>query len=188
MIWGKLYDAEGVINYPEELYLVGNRINGLSNDPENGLLMMKDGAEYSIDGVVFESTSLYDHTCDFSFTTRIADDWGTVNQSMRFGDHDGWATPQVPGENWVVHCYPASENSPAIGVDWSISPGVYDIKVNLEKMEMTVKESTSAIQDAVAPSGQTPVYYNLQGILVERPERGVFIEVDGNASRKVVIR
>lgn len=185
---GKLYDAEGVINYPEELYLVGNRINGLSNDPENGLLMMKDGAEYSIDGVVFESTSLYDHTCDFSFTTRIADDWGTVNQSMRFGDHDGWATSQVPGENWAVHCYPASENSPAIGVDWSISPGVYDIKVNLEKMEITVKESTSSIQDAVAPSGQTPVYYSLQGILVERPERGVFIEVDGNASRKVVIR
>ena len=35
-------------------------------------------------------------------------------------------------------------------------------------------------------TGDTPVYYNLQGQRVAKPEGGVFIEVAGGSSRKVI--
>lgn len=43
----------------------------------------------------------------------------------------------------------------------------------------------TGVETVAAENGESPVYYNLQGVRVENPGRGVFIERRGNKIRKV---
>ena len=47
-------------------------------------------------------------------------------------------------------------------------------------------ENDMIVDEDVAESNAAPVYYNLQGVRVAEPVNGIFIEVKGNRSRKVI--
>ena len=44
----------------------------------------------------------------------------------------------------------------------------------------------TAVETIEAEDAETPVYFNLQGMKVEKPENGVFIKVTGGKSEKVL--
>lgn len=50
-----------------------------------------------------------------------------------------------------------------------------------------VSMDASGVNEVVADSDATPVYYNMQGVRVANPESGLFIEVKGNKATKVIL-
>ena len=57
---------------------------------------------------------------------------------------------------------------------WEIDNIVVSGKVGTGVAQITVDENVA------------PVYYNMQGVRVANPEKGLYIEVRGNKSRKVI--
>ncbi len=65
-------------------------------------------------------------------------------------------------------------------------PGKRTVKTPAKSTDLIVVEA-AGISDVEMDAAQVaPVYYNLQGVRVENPEQGIFIEVRGNKATKVV--
>lgn len=54
-----------------------------------------------------------------------------------------------------------------------------------EPATVEIKDATTGIEDVAADSDEAPVYYNLQGVRVNNPSNGIYIEVrNGKATRR----
>lgn len=53
-------------------------------------------------------------------------------------------------------------------------------------LDVTLKDSTSGVETIVTVDNSEAVYYNLQGVKVANPERGIFIKVQNGNATKVV--
>lgn len=65
-------------------------------------------------------------------------------------------------------------------------PGEHAAQTPAKAADLMDVVVTSGIADIKADAEVTPVYYNLQGVRVENPGQGIFIEVRGSKATKVV--
>ena len=73
---------------------------------------------------------------------------------------------------------------------WSVENAAdYTVTVNTEASSISIKDnSETAIAEVEAGVDLPAVYYNLQGVRVDNPAEGLYIEVKGNAARKVLVK
>lgn len=72
------------------------------------------------------------------------------------------------------------------GENMSFKEAVADVDITLDLNTNTLTTAQGAGVATVAVEATTPVYYNLQGRRVANPEHGIFIEVRGTATTKVI--
>lgn len=72
---------------------------------------------------------------------------------------------------------------------WQIvEPGRYNIDIDLQKGSISIeKAGMDGIEDIAEDNTEAPVYYNLQGISVANPSKGIFIKKVGNKVSKVIL-
>ena len=70
---------------------------------------------------------------------------------------------------------------------WQIpEDGRYNIEIDLLNNTVSItKAGNSGVADIEAEFEGTPVYYNLQGVVVTNPSNGIFIRKTGNRFTKV---
>ncbi len=69
-----------------------------------------------------------------------------------------------------------------------ISEVKFDCTANAQINGVTVTlEKSTGVEGVEVEEGAAPVYYNLQGVRVNNPERGIYIQVKGNKATKVVL-
>ena len=78
------------------------------------------------------------------------------------------------GKTWT-----AAENAQVKSLQFSFGTNAY-----IESMIVTFA-NTSGIE-GIEADNEAPVYYNLQGVRVANPEKGIFIEVKGDKTTKVI--
>ena len=150
---------------PEQLYLIGG-ITGW--DPSNGMEMeLVEEGVFALTNVEFTG-DLY-----FSFTAELGD-WETVNAN-RVGpaaDGDVFSPTEANPFKWGV------ENA------WQFEEaGTYDLYVNFNSMKAACSLS-AGVESLKASSNGEDVIYNLQGVRVANPTKGLYI-ING---KKVLVR
>ena len=170
-----IFQQEGDVKDPEAFYVIGTLKEGAWN-PTIGVEMTNEGdGIYLAKGIVLVEDG---GSCGFAITAHLgadANDWGSVN-SLRFGP-SVTDTPAVIGENTDI----------AMGdLTWSITPGTYDMTFDYANKTLEIAESkTDGVAGVTVADGEA-VYYNLQGVRVANPERGIFVKVQNGKAIKVV--
>lgn len=59
--------------------------------------------------------------------------------------------------------------------------------IEIKNVKVTGDKDTSSIVESAVVESAAPVYYNLQGIRVAKPENGLFIKIQGKKSTKVAL-
>jgi hypothetical protein len=84
--------------------------------------------------------------------------------------------------------YAAGVNASA-AASWKVVPQIYDITVDFNNNTVCLTKSVeSIISSIVSNESENATYYNLQGVKVDQPSAGLYIEVIGNQVRKVIIK
>ncbi len=172
---------------PAKLYVLGNLKQG-SWKTNIGVELTKSGSTFVAKDVELVAadggTDAYFSFVTVLGTTGDATEWDDIiNGSDRYG--------AATKDERITADTPATLRKFAVGVDassaysWSVKPGTYTITANFTDNTVTVS-GKSGIDDVEIEDAAAPVYYNLQGVRVEAPAQGIFIEVRGNKARKVV--
>lgn len=176
---GEEEDPELPETYPD-FYLLYNN-GGDWNLP--GDLLTHDGeGHYSISNVSIAGAN--NGKGYFALTTSNSDsDWVEIN-SHRYGPAVN--TPVTLDSDLVVVATPSSETS------WNVDAGIYNLTFDFNNMLLRVAESTgegdtTGIENVDGIDSDTPVYYNLQGIRVDNPTRGIYLRVLRGKATKVIL-
>lgn len=184
-------------NSATELYILGN-LEGHSWTPA-------DSPKLNGTGTVFEGTFTLvpaaedNPTSYFSFTTAlgkasgdIKDEWDSLNEvADRYGAFDEDQAALI-GTNTLT-AYPCNVTASGC-LSFKIDPGMYTFRVDLSKMTVTIAQGsripddTDGVSEIESDEPVEPIYFNLQGVKVNNPSKGIFIKVTGNKREKVVIR
>lgn len=153
----------------ESLYIIGQPAGEWN--PAVGVEMTKvSETEYTWKGY-FESESY------FALATVLDPSWDVLNAHRYAPEVPD--TPVVPGEAMRM----------VYGIDgsWKVEVGgEYTINVNLENSTFVMSDTTS-VEVIETPEGDAE-YYNLQGVRVANPEKGIFICVQNGKARKVAMK
>lgn len=131
----------------------------------------------------------------FGFATALGateKDWETLNAS-RFGSelNDELPEPDASGNTIADYFTISGAGTYAMGfpnaTSWRIAPGRYTFTVTPATKTLKVEPATSGIE-SVEASAAPVIYYNLQGLRVDKPVKGLYIRVQGKTSSKVYIR
>lgn len=179
------FNGETPVEMPEALYIIGNLGENNNWNTNGAIAMTLKGNVYSIKQVTIvpEGDNKLGY---FSFISKTGADWNEVNTSDRFGAPDEDAEIEANVTTAFVD-YPANVSASA-AKSWGIAPGTYDFTLDFANHTLTVTKTGSGIEDIENADNVAPVYYNLQGVQVETPSAGLYIEVRGNQIRKVIIK
>lgn len=170
---------------PENLYVLGD-LEGHQWEANYGAELTKGGNSFSGSFTLVAADS---QTIGwFSLCTVLgdaADAWDTgVNTGNRFGPAE--ANTDVEFDKGMPFTlYAAGVNASACS-SWQAAPGEYNIVVNFTDNTITVSKKTGV--EAIETEESDAVYYNLQGVRVASPERGVYIRVAGGKASKVLLK
>lgn len=142
----------------------------------------------------------------WSIPAGTALNWGGENEPFKFtwsGDmkvgefkidsniyNDSWSGPWfyagANGEGNIDYSKISSDGTN--DRKWQIAEaGAYNINIDLLKGSISItKGSQSGIEEIVDENAETPVYYNLQGVVVTNPRNGVYVKKVGNKVTKVM--
>lgn len=59
--------------------------------------------------------------------------------------------------------------------------------IQIKNVKVTGDKDTSSIVESAVVESEAPVYYNMQGIRVAKPENGLFIKIQGKKSTKIAL-
>ncbi len=173
---------EGDFTRPAELYVLGN-LKDASWVTNAGFKMTPNTDGFTAD-VEFVAAA-GETSCFFNLTDALGADWDELNATAnRYGS-------QTEGEQLTLGT-PAQMRLYANGVDasgclsWKVPAGKYTIKALFPSGKIVVTNS-SGLEVINYDQDAPAVYYNLQGIQVDNPRGGVFIERRGNTARRVLI-
>lgn len=110
---------------------------------------------------------------------------------------DSWSTYNYGGQNMSVYC-----NNPGVqklvyqGDNVKIDnwvDGPMEITFVLDTLELTVvgtnqPEDPSSAIEAIDTENAPVEYYNLQGVKVNNPEKGIYLKKQGNTTTKVIVK
>lgn len=162
--------------YPESLYVIGDELNGaawLVNFVE--LSKTAEGVFETTEGITVGG-SMGGEFGYIQFCTEKGEDWNSLG--TRYAADAAGVTIEA---NVPVTVAKTSEA-------FAIAPGVYNLTVDLTANTLTATKRESGVTGVEADSNAPAVYYNLQGVEVAEPANGLFIEVRGNATRKVLVK
>ena len=169
-------------NYPATLYILGH-INGYSWATHQGIAARGTNGIYTWKDVTIDDA---DNGFGYiAFATKLsasADDWDTVNSADRYGAVSA-DLPLAKGETATIQLYGGS--SAGSSQSWKIAAGPYNVTADLSKM--TVKLEEAATVSEVEATDAPAQYFNLQGLKIENPTRGIYIRVQGRNAEKVLI-
>lgn len=175
-----------VTGVPETLFILGNLTeNSTTWNLADAKPLTKDGYTFSISKVQIYAAD-EEGNGFFTFASTVGSDWDTVNSADRFGASEN-DTPITLDTAVPFTVYQAGINASS-AASWKIPAGNYDFIVNFANKTVLVQNSGSGVVDVEAATDVPAVYYNLQGVQVETPAAGLYIEVRGNVVRKVVIK
>ena len=164
--------------YPEVIYALGN-INGLNWSTSEGVAFA-----HKADGI-YEGEINIDNADNgfgyFTFVTTLGDSWDAVNAGTRYGATE---KDQLV-ETGVM--YSMTNNWGGGSQSWKCAEGKCDIQVDIVNCTMQIMEFTG-VEGITIDNNGSNVYYNLQGMKVDKPQGGVFIKVQGNKATKVYIK
>lgn len=166
---------------PDNLYVIGNLAVG-SWDTTAPVAMVKNGNVFTAENVEVVDPGY------FSFITAYGADWGVVNSSDRYGatTHDEAIVLTDDAATVSIVRFDANYDAGSANA-WNITPDHYDFTVDFDNMTLHVAKSGSGVTD-VEIDAVAPVYYNLNGVKVDAPKAGLYIEVRGTVARKVTIK
>lgn len=139
-------------------------------------------------------TAINASACDYlhvDMFTPNATAFGFTPISLNPTMEKGWVTPEVKQKEWNSYDVPLTYFTEA-GVDMS-KIGQFKFDQGNSQWEVYVanvyfydsKGAVSGIEEVEA--AETPVYYNLHGIRVDNPEKGLYIRVCGGKAEKVIL-
>lgn len=171
------------ILFPDNLYVMGNLTTG-HWATDGGIEMQKSGNTYKAENVELVAPNISSDYAYFNLASTTGSSWDTVNKSHRFGAETD-NTTLSPGEPSTMALYAANERA-ALCKSWKITPGIYTITADVPNMKVHVVKSTTGIEKPeVSISDGQPVYYNLQGVRVENPIKGLYIKVQSGKAEKI---
>ena len=169
---------QGVIEYPEVIYAIGN-VNGYSWSTSEGVALAHVG-----DGVYegeFEIDNADNGFGYFQFATTLGADWDAVNAGTRYGAEEVNLLVEANGS------YTMTDNWGGGTQSWKSAAGTCTVRVDVVNNKLNILEFTGV--EGVEFDENAPVeYYNLNGVKVENPTNGTFIKVQGNKTAKVYIK
>lgn len=164
-------DVEAVqpptVTVPEALYLIGNfptNPDAASWDISNTLAFTAgEEGVFTLTGA--ELSSAGGGLAYFGLLNIKATTWDDITLENRYG-------PEV--DSAVSFTAPNAFDFSSFS--WNIEPGFYDFTVDFNTLEMTVTESESeAVKGLNTVNAEENVYYNLQGVRVANPQKGIYI-------------
>ena len=169
---------------PDVVYLMGN-VNEGGWAPDYGIEAVGNEGVYEWTNVVIGDE--YNGNGYFSFSTKLGADWDAdgPNTSNRYGAVAG-DTPVQAGGSYEVVLY-------AVGVDasscaaWMAPAGTYDFTLDLVNNTLKVSEGDTNAVSSINVENGAPVFYNLQGMKVANPEKGLYIKVVNGKASKVML-
>lgn len=153
---------------PNELYMIGNLPN-VGWDPSNGTVKLtrnSEGKYYAANVTISNEYDGYGWFCILDKLGENADDW-TVNDGHRYG-------PAI--NNTEVVAGTAAEMVLS-GNSWKAISGTYNVTVDLSALTLLLETPIADGIDSVNTNGdmQNVEYYNVQGMKVEKPGKGLYI-------------
>lgn len=153
---------------PSELYMIGNLPN-VGWDPSNGTVKLtrnSEGKYYAANVTISNHFDGYGWFCILDKLGENADDW-TVNDGHRYG-------PAI--NNTEVVAGTAAEMVLS-GNSWKAISGTYNVTVDLSALTLLLETPIADGIDSVNTNGdmQNVEYYNVQGMKVEKPGKGLYI-------------
>lgn len=175
--------GDDTADFPSDLYIVGS-FNGW-NPAASVVADSKERGVY-----VWSSLSLPAVTDDtaayFSFVTTRHPEWNMVNATHRYGAQSENASIDGSAPVRMFH----SDINSASAYAWKATAGTYKVTADLRNMKVSLSQPiTSGVDYVEMADGEVvPVYYNMQGIRVDRPAEGLYIVVRGNKVTKEYVR
>lgn len=169
--------------YPDKLYLIGDAA-GFNWATDKGLEASNNNGVYSWKNVQINDS--YNGSGYFTFVTVLGSNWSQVNAGDRYG---ATSSDQLiaAGQTAAIKKFAKNENASA-ALSWMIDAGSYDITANLAKEELSISKASSSAVDSFENDEESPaIYFNLQGIPVENPEKGIYIMVRGDKVTKIIL-
>lgn len=169
------FAQEGEIKDPENFYVIGTLAEGAWN-PSIGVQMTGNGeGVYTANEVTLVES---EGSCGFAIVANLGntdEDWSTVN-ALRFGP-SVTDTPATVGENTEI----ASGD-----LSWSLEPGTYKMVFDYKNLTLTISEAQGNGVEGIETENGEAVYYNLQGVRVQNPDKGIYIRVTNGKAEKVM--
>ena len=164
--------------YPEAIFAIGN-INELNWSTSEGVAF-----SHKADGV-YEGSFKVDNVDNgygyFQFATTLGADWDAVNAGTRYGATEN----NLLVEKGTI--YAITNNWGGGTQSWKCLAGKYSIEVDIANNTMQIIDFTG-VEGITIDNNGTDVYYNLQGVKVDKPSNGVFIKVNGEKATKVFVK
>jgi hypothetical protein len=175
-------NGEEEVNAPEQVYLMGTFTGW---DTSKGVAMTKNGNIYTIDDITLTTDGDYSY---FTLVTKLGSNWDEVNEGDRYGaatkdelitmSQDGTATASVVK-------YPVNV-SVSGALSWKFASNNNRYAVTFDYAKMTISLALLSGVESIEADDAEAVYFNLQGVRVNNPEKGIFIRVANGKSSKVV--
>ena len=162
---GKVYSMPVVLS---ELYMIGNLPN-VGWDPSNGTVKLtrnSEGKYYAANVTISNHFDGYGWFCILDKLGENSSDW-TVNDGHRYGPAIADAEVVAGTAAEMV----LSDNS------WKAISGTYNVTVDLSALTLLLETPIADGIDSVNTNGdmQNVEYYNVQGMKVEKPGKGLYI-------------
>lgn len=173
-----------------EYYLVG--FNGIDK-PEDSVKFVRtveteeyeeDGEKYSSTVISYSLDNFNIDSCENGFTVT------TASGDFYFGLDPAFA-PVLGTSVTAGFGFLGIYGAP---VGFEMEKGVYNVKFNINTAGsamisfMAPEDDPGSVEDIEGAVSSRPQYFNLQGVRVENPSKGIFIKVQDGKSSKVVIR
>lgn len=178
-------DPDPVTDMPAALYVLGN-IKGNSWDTSAGVQMAKSGNTFVAEDIEFEAAA-GESQCYFNLTDRLGATWDELNASAnRYGAATEGAETGV-GK-------PASIRKYAVNVDasacksWTIPAGKYDLVADFASNTVYALDASVGVETLLDDTDAALEYFDMQGMRVDNPSKGIFIVRRGSKVGKVLIR
>ena len=166
--WGSY--AWGTSPYWEKIYMTGY----------NGTWSASEPFEISGENGVYTAKAVEFTNAEKTFKLSTAKGvWDNNETKVGFNDNGlNVGTVTVGTEATVTRAW--GENN-------TIENGTYDITIDLVNKTFLATASVPTAIESVEAASAVVEYYNLQGVKVENPEKGVFIKKQGGKTTKVVL-
>lgn len=170
------------------MWILGNLgAAGWGSTPGTGVQMYVSGSTYTATGVEFKAEGT-NTMCWFNITDYMGSTWDDLNAGANRYGAAAENDPVTAGSTVNIVKYAKDVNASGCN-SWTIAPGKYNIEANLSTMKLTVSSYTPSGLTELEADEDAPVeYFNLQGLRVENPTRGMYIRRQGSRSSRVYIR
>lgn len=130
-------------NAPQSLYLIGDKVNNESWNPNNGIEIAGSAGVFKKEKVTFGDSG--DGKCYFSFISVKSSDWNnTVNKNIRV----------YPASNTTVtvgNSYEFEAKAQGTENNWNVIAGTYDVTVDFNTNKITLTNHQDTPEPSAAP-------------------------------------